>query len=60
MASDEKQRVCEKQPSNISEEVDAITKTWVAMDREYFVKLAHSVPSRIKKVLQVKGNMTKY
>lgn len=44
--------------------VDALTENirnlWTTMDRAYLTKLSDSMPKRIKAVLKVKGEMTKY
>ena len=39
---------------------DELKNLWINMDKDYFLKLADSMPKRICDVLAVKGDMTKY
>ena len=40
--------------------IRAIKELWVTLPRPLMLKLAHSMPSRIKKCLENGGQMTKY
>ena len=55
-----KNMVQELQPTSIEDLRRQLKKLWVNMDRAYCLKLVDSMPERLKKVLEVKGEMTKY
>ena len=39
---------------------EALSLLWITMNQDYFKNLAHSMPTRLKKVTEVCGHMTKY
>lgn len=55
-----KNKVQEAQPSSLPELKAKLIETWMTMATEYFCKLAESMPTRMKQVIEGKGNMTKY
>ena len=55
-----KNKVQEKQPSSIPELKIVLRDLWVHMDIDYFTHLSDSMPNRLRKVIEAKGQMTKY
>ncbi len=49
-----------KNITSLSLLIRAIKELWVTLPRPLMLKLAHSMPSRIKKCLENGGQMTKY
>ena len=46
--------------SSISQLKKAILKHWKKISRDYFLRLSHSMPRRLKEIVKNKGAMTKY
>lgn len=56
-----KTKLSERKPTSLEELINEIKNLWVRdMSPDYFKKLAHSMPKRLKLVLKCKGAMTKY
>ncbi len=55
-----KNKIQEQQPSSIPDLKKKLLDLWVHMDIDYFEKLANSMPTRLQKVIEAKGQMTKY
>ena len=46
--------------SSIPQLKKAILKHWKKLGRDYFLRLSHSMPQRLKEIVKNKGAMTKY
>ena len=55
-----KDKIQERQPSNIIELQQELKKLWVTLDSTYFAALSDSMPKRLQMVIKSKGEMTKY
>ena len=49
-----------KQPTNCDELFTILQSEWNALSDEYFISLANSMASRVKKVVSMRGGSTKY
>lgn len=55
-----KNRLKQHKPTSLPAMIELIKREWIEMEKPYFEALADSMPRRMRQVIKVKGNMTKY